>query len=827
MPFLRSCTLLVLAGWSGGPAAAFPLSKLDSHGDPLPSGAVARLGTVQLRGGCDAIHFSADGQTLTGVDRLRAYTWDSATGRLLISGPLPSDGSPLAELSEDGRTAVLAGRDKVWLCDLPSAKRMDVKPPQKFVRIGRVTVSNDRRYILVADYIGPDSKPAPGPFAMTEPAQRLLLWDTTAGTARTLVADEAEIAWLAFSPDGKRAVSSCRVGTRAWDTATGKKLWEVRWYTDEQCHFTPDGKFLVAAPGGGQRAWHVWDVATGKAAAGLRPPTISYAWSFAVSPDGARLLIPTDTDYVLWDLRAGEVRHRWPGATQGGRGTFAPDGRSVVTSDTILRRWDLATGKNLYADVAPLGHTAAVRRLFFTPDGRRLVSVGDDGTARIWDVAAARPLRTIPIDPAVEVWAMTPDGSTLVGVDERLTVHRWPLTADGPKSVADLRDAQKLNVGLRPREAHVLPDGTLALLAWPKSPEYQLHRFSFSFWDPATGRLVRWGGDPGNDYRGDYVRLSPDGRLVAGSEAAFDTRTGAKRGLPGSPFGLGGTPVFSPDGRLLATAARETRIWEVATGRVLIDLPGGSTDHAAFSPDGRRLAVALPDRLAVWDVGLRKPVAEWPSTDAALLAAAGIGPLTFGPDGRTLVTGHTDGTILVWKIPPPIPDGRWSEADAAAAWDALADANPGNAYPAVWQLSDYPAEVVPFLRGKFALGPVAGPDEWPKLIAALDSPRFAEREAASKRVRELGRAAEGPLRQALKHAPSPEQVARIEALLAALEPPARLTADDLRAIRAVAVLEACGSLPARRLLSEWAERGSPPRLADEASRAAERLKVRP
>ena len=65
------------------------------------------------------------------------------------------------------------------------------------------------------------------------------------------------------------------------------------------------------------------------------------------------------------------------------------------------------------------------------------------------------------------------------------------------------------------------------------------------------------------------------------------------------------------------------------------------------------------------------------------------------------------------------------------------------------------------------------PAELARLFADLDLPRFSEREAASRRLRELGRAAEGPLRRELRRELSPEQVARIEALLAALEPVAR------------------------------------------------------
>src|SRR5262249_2523349 len=152
-------------------------------------------------------------------------------------------------------------------------------------------------------------------------------------------------------------------GTRVWDAVTRKLLWQVPKFTASQVSFTPDSRHLIAGQNGGPR-WHVWGARDGRPAEGLRPPTVGYAWMFAVSPDGSKLLIPTDTDYGLWDLKAGKALHRWAGANQSGRGVFAPDGRSVVLYDTILRRLDVRTGKPLYADVGARGHTAPVRHFF-------------------------------------------------------------------------------------------------------------------------------------------------------------------------------------------------------------------------------------------------------------------------------------------------------------------------------------------------------------------------------------------------------------------------------------------------------------------------------
>src|SRR5438105_2122004 len=65
------------------------------------------------------------------------------------------------------------------------------------------------------------------------------------------------------------------------------------------------------------------------------------------------------------------------------------------------------------------GHTARVNRVLFAPDGRRLISVSNDKTVRIWDVAAGRTQRVLrpPIGKGGEgelyAAALSPDGKTL------------------------------------------------------------------------------------------------------------------------------------------------------------------------------------------------------------------------------------------------------------------------------------------------------------------------------------------------------------------------------------------------------------------------------
>src|SRR5438067_11550531 len=82
VPFLAACGLLLLL--RPGAAEEPRPARVDDHGDPLPLGAVARLGTLRFRDeGCvEALAYAPDGKMLASVGWRHIHLWDPTTGNL-------------------------------------------------------------------------------------------------------------------------------------------------------------------------------------------------------------------------------------------------------------------------------------------------------------------------------------------------------------------------------------------------------------------------------------------------------------------------------------------------------------------------------------------------------------------------------------------------------------------------------------------------------------------------------------------------------------------------------------------------------------------------
>ncbi len=464
------------------------------------------------------------------------------------------------------------------------------------------------------------------------------------------------------------------------------------------------------------------------------------------------------------------------------------------------------------------------RQIFFnaalSPDGKTLAVCGSTKRIFLFDVQTGKELLAFGshID---HVWtvAWSRDGHDLAsGGRGDLPLRRW-----------DPRTGQELepHIGHQGGITHVFfsRDGKRLFMSggsWDPT---------IRVWDTATRKLLR--SMAGHTDYINAMAVSPDERLIAsGSQDGTLRLWDLERGKELAPFvtahaGSGFSAVaFSPCGNMIASGARdgECTIWEVASRQARWRIKGReSCDLAAvvFTADGDQVIAGWNDgAIRIIDLRHARVTSEWPAqTD-------GVRSIVMHPSGTTFVTTGQEGVAYLWELPKrpsdAMPPSRQEQLELA--WGHLAG-EADRAYRAILQLSQRGSPVVPFLRSR--LQPVAPADaaKVERLIADLDSPRFADRERATQEIALLGDRALMTLRQASAKAKSAEVRDRLARLLKPWDSPPR-DGELLRQLRAVEILQRHGSPDAVVILRELSRGAVGARVTVAARTALIRLEPR-
>jgi acyl carrier protein len=500
-----------------------------------------KLATMHNRGNVVyRASFDPQGRRVVTADDIGARIWDAKTGALLMTLPQPA-GSFDTSFTVDGARIVTAGNDgvaQIW--DAATGKRLVALPRSGRYLLRALFDPTGRKILAIAGsgaarlWSAAGAKPAKvlgrvEDAAFDDSGRRLVtagadgvarIWDAATGrNVVTLAGSGSALTRVAFDPTGRRVVVGHEDGTvSVWIAATGEQIAVL--YGHENAvlgvHFDAAGRRIVTASADGTaRVWdtsepvapvlragpvsgvafdsegrlvtgniggpvRVWDVASWRRVAlphdrsprfvrahdgteqlreaTAQPSTVTPADALAVSRDGSLVAAQgDDSTVVIRDssdhktiavLRGHSAKTSSPYAVGVTDAAFDPAGTHIVTVglDGTARIWVAATGKQ----VAVLrGHGNIVRSAVFDPTGTRVVTTGSEGTARIWDAATGAPQATLPGASAPTIFDAR--GHLLVTLGPYGTALVWD-AATGER-LAVLRDDEQI------ANAAISPDG--------------------------------------------------------------------------------------------------------------------------------------------------------------------------------------------------------------------------------------------------------------------------------------------------------------------------------------------------------------------------------
>jgi RNA polymerase sigma factor (sigma-70 family) len=792
-----------------------PIVRADAESDPLPQGAVRRLGTIRWRmtDALKAVACSGDGKRLASVDNGgMVQVWDAGTGKELRH--LTLGAACKVAISKDGELVATSvetdkdGEEKIYLWKEGETQGFTVSD-----RVYSLLLDSNRLWVGGRD--------------------GFYCWDIEKGdmVLEHKFATPGRVRAMASSPGAPGLLA---VGTTAGLFLlddSGRELDAVPFKGVESANtvaLAPDGKSVAVGIGAGNL--YVWDIIDNH----LKPRVVEKAQDTGIealvySPDSTRLIsVDEHGRCVVSNARTGDAiasstldRH----GSVIGSSTFStgclilsPDGLhcygQLGTKEKHLSHhlsaWEVSTGKET---LPRSGHEAAIGQLSFQRDGS-LLSLAEDGVVIHWDLKGDEVRRQRFSSPLVDRALLTDDGR-MTAILETPRIGIFDISTR--KLLWELPGKE-----LTRTRAALSPDRNTLVVA-------QAVSLSFHFLKEKALEEVNTGGPSV-----DGLVFSSDGRKVA-LVNHLGTRIWSvpQRRLLYTleKIECYGLLTFSPNGSQLAVWSGANLITlvneETRIPQSEIRLDARVVHALAFGPSPDLLTVGTDNGIHILDTRTGKEVLRWNGHNGAVRS------LAYSLEQGLLATGGVDTTVLLWDLNSIFErrvgaeDGPMQK-DQALLWNDLGSTDPLRGITALRALSAEKVTTLALLRERL-LTPEKpfGPEPQRKLVAQLADADYKVRSSAFAELKKNARTAEPILRETYRTTADEIFRLRLRTFLTEMESEEMIFPQDerLRERRIVFLLRTMDSPGAQQLLTILTRDAKSESLRSAASAALEGMKL--
>ncbi len=466
--------------------------------------------------------------------------------------------------------------------------------------------------------------------------------------------DDEGFSSMYFSPDGNKLITEGTSDDKIylWNPNTGEQLNSfVAHKRSRKCNVSYSKNGIMIATGGVDGTIRIYSINTGLELIKLIGHEGSVN-SILFSPDGITLLSKgSDRTVRLWNPFSGKLIKTLEGYTAGIHDiTITPDGNTIASwsYDKTLRLYETSTGK-LQKQHKLSGIEGAVNTFHFSPTRNTFATESNWSRVYLWNINTGHLINKLSErEHYIEQIFYSPNGKTIAGKSD-----------DGNILIWDANTGQLLNT-ISEIEGEYFQiiystDGSIIVSSsWENT----------QLWDPITGQLIRTITGISGDIDGVYFSKNLNTIVTSIYEESDEDGSFLWDGMTGehirdlSYSGATGPVSYSPDGKIMAIAdghSSYVSLFDISkrhhlgelVGHVSLESCGGGTiSDVRFSHNGQTIATAssVDATAIIWN----------PYTGERLKTlaghTAGINSVAFSPDGTTLASGSSDGTILLWEI---------------------------------------------------------------------------------------------------------------------------------------------------------------------------------